>query len=52
VFITRYGINNVMLIGAGISFVGLAISVMFAPETRGMSLTQTANMTIRGKSVS
>lgn len=48
IFITRYGINNVMLIGALISLVGLGVSVMFAPETRGLTLTQTGNMTLRG----
>ncbi len=48
IFITRYGINNVMLIGALISLVGLGVSVMFAPETCGLTLTQTGNMTLRG----
>jgi putative MFS transporter len=49
VFITEYGINAVMLMGALISLVGLVVSVMFAPETRGLSLTKTAQMTIMQK---
>lgn len=47
IFINNYGISNTMLMGAGISLFGLLISVAFAPETRGMSLAQTSNMTIR-----
>lgn len=49
IFINNYGISNTMLMGAGISLFGLLISVAFAPETRGMSLAQTCNMTIRGQ---
>lgn len=49
IFINNYGISNTMLMGAGISLFGLLISVAFAPETRGMSLAQTSNMTIRGQ---
>lgn len=44
-FITRYGISCVMLIGAGISLAGFVVSIVWAPETRGLSLTETANMT-------
>ena len=47
IFINNYGISNTMLMGAGISLFGLLISIAFAPETRGMSLAQTSNMTIR-----
>lgn len=50
VFITRYGISAVMLIGALISLVGLVVSVLFAPETRGLSLSQTGKMTILKRS--
>lgn len=49
IFINNYGISNTMLMEAGISLFGLLISVAFAPETRGMSLAQTSNMTIRGQ---
>lgn len=49
IFINNYGISNTMLMGAGISLFGLLISVAFALETRGMSLAQTSNMTIRGQ---
>jgi len=49
IFITRYGISYVMLMGAGISLIGLLISIAFAPETRGLTLAQTSSMTIRNK---
>ncbi|ADO48720.1 MFS transporter [[Enterobacter] lignolyticus] len=49
VFITRYGISTVMLIGALISLVGLVVSILFAPETRGLSLSQTGKITILKK---
>lgn len=49
VFITRYGISTVMLIGAFISLLGLIVSILFAPETRGLSLSQTGKITILKK---
>ena len=48
-FITRYGISAVMLIGAFISLVGLVVSIIFAPETRGLSLSQAGKITILNK---
>lgn len=47
IFITRYGISHVMLMGAGISLAGLLISIAFAPETRGLTLAETSSMTFR-----
>lgn len=47
IFITKYGISHVMLMGAGISLVGLLISIAFAPETRGLTLAETSTMTLR-----
>jgi putative MFS transporter len=52
VFISKYGISHVMLMGAGISLIGLLVSIAFAPETRGLTLAQTSQMTIRSKPVS
>ncbi|WP_058912286.1 MFS transporter [Entomohabitans teleogrylli] len=46
VFITRYGINTLMLVGALISFGGLVVSLLFAPETRGLSLTEAGRITM------
>lgn len=43
-FISEYGINNVMLMGAGVSLLGLVVSVLFAPETKGLTLAQTSVM--------
>ncbi|MFU0966603.1 MFS transporter [Kluyvera ascorbata] len=48
-FITRYGISMVMLIGAFISLIGLVVSILFAPETRDLSLSQAGNITISNK---
>jgi MFS transporter, putative metabolite transport protein len=39
------GIGVTMLIAAGVTFVGLIFTIMWAPETRGMSLTESAAMT-------
>ena len=46
VFITRYGISTVMLIGAIISLIGLVVSIIFAPETKGLSLTQAGKLSL------
>lgn len=46
VFVTHYGINTAMLVGALISLVGLVVSMIFAPETRGLSLKQTTELNI------
>ena len=51
IFIIRYGINNVVLMGATISFFGLMISIAFAPETRGLTLVQAGKITMRNKPV-
>lgn len=45
--IKEYGIGATMLIGAGISVVGLAASILWAPETKGMTLSQAANVIIK-----
>ncbi|MDF7675070.1 MFS transporter [Acetobacteraceae bacterium ESL0709] len=38
------GIGNTMLVAAGITFAGFAISYMLAPETRSMSLEQASSL--------
>ncbi|WP_306391890.1 MFS transporter [Telluria beijingensis] len=38
------GIGNTMYMAAAVSFVGLAASLLLAPETRGMSLEQAASL--------
>ncbi|QCJ69015.1 MFS transporter [Providencia heimbachae] len=45
-FISEYGINSVMLMGAGVSLLGLVVSILFAPETKGLTLAQTSVMSI------
>ncbi len=49
-FIARYGISTVMLIGAFISLVGLVVSVLFAPETKGLTLNETGKISLAKKS--
>ncbi|MBW7983650.1 MFS transporter [Enterobacillus tribolii] len=44
IFIVNYGIAPTMLAGAGISLLGLLVSVAMAPETRGMSLEETSKL--------
>ncbi len=40
----NYGIGNTMYAAAAVSFVGLAVSIALAPETRGMSLEQASSL--------
>lgn len=49
VFIARYGISTVMLIGAFISLVGLVVSVLFAPETKGLTLNESGKISLARK---
>uniref|UniRef100_UPI00054CE655 MFS transporter n=1 Tax=Edwardsiella tarda TaxID=636 RepID=UPI00054CE655 len=46
-FMQQHGISATMLVGAGISLVGLLVSVMMAPETRGLTLEETSQMSLR-----
>ncbi|MGG4608103.1 MFS transporter [Providencia sp. Me31A] len=48
-FITQYGVSAAVLMGAGVSLVGLIVSILFAPETKGLTLAQTSVMGIRRK---
>ncbi|EMG6528352.1 MFS transporter [Providencia rettgeri] len=48
-FITKYGVSSVVLMGAGVSLLGLIVSILFAPETKGLTLAQTSVMGIRRK---
>ncbi len=41
-FMVKYGIAATMLLGAGISLFGLIVSILMAPETRGMTLEKTS----------
>lgn len=48
-FLDRYGSQALMIAGAAISALGLAVSVLMAPETRGLTLTQSAALGLRGR---
>ncbi len=41
-FLLTYGTRATMLAGAAISGLGLVVSLLFAPETRGLTLTESA----------
>ncbi|MBO2554281.1 MFS transporter [Shewanella algae] len=42
VFMNAYGVSWTMMAGAGISLLGLVVSILLAPETRGMTLADTS----------
>lgn len=42
--LTHWGIGGTMLAAAGINAVGAVVSVLWAPETRGMSLEESASL--------
>ncbi|WP_026460759.1 MFS transporter [Schaalia suimastitidis] len=48
-FIQDHGIAMTMLAGAAISALGLGVSVIWAPETRGYTLAQTGSVDFRGR---
>jgi putative MFS transporter len=43
-FLAAYGIGPTMLVGAGISLLGLVVSIFMAPETRNRSIAETSSM--------
>lgn len=43
-FMEKYGIGPAMLVGAGISLLGLVVSIAWAPETKGMSLADSSSL--------
>jgi len=43
-FMEKYGIGSAMLVGAGISMLGLVVSIAWAPETKGMSLADSSSL--------
>ena len=48
-FIIDHGIGMTMLAGAAISALGLIVSIIWAPETRGYTLAQTGSPDFRGR---
>ena len=48
-FIVKYGMGATMLAGAAISLVGFAISVLWAPETKGLPLSVTSSPEFKGR---
>ena len=48
-FISAYGTGPTMLVGAVISAAGLAVSIAWAPETKGVPLSQTGSPDFSGR---
>ncbi|MCI1984691.1 MAG: MFS transporter [Bifidobacteriaceae bacterium] len=48
-FLSKHGSTSIMIIGAVISLAGFLISVVWAPETKGRSLTETSSTHFAGK---
>lgn len=49
-FLKSYGIGPTMLVGAGISLIGLLISIAWAPETNNLTLAQASSLS-SGKNI-
>lgn len=47
--IKAYGIGATMLIGAGITILGLVVSIAWAPETKGLTLAQSSTISTNVK---
>lgn len=48
-FIESYGMGPTMLVGTAISALGLLVSVVWAPETKGLTLAETGAPGLRGR---
>lgn len=44
IFMTKHGIGPTMLVGAAISVLGLTVSIVMAPETKGMTLAESSSV--------
>lgn len=44
IFMASHGIGPTMLIGVGVSLIGLVVSIVMAPETKGMSLAESSSV--------
>jgi putative MFS transporter len=48
-FINNHGIETTMVVGAAISLIGTVVSLVWAPETKGLPLSQTGSREFRGR---
>lgn len=44
IFMNSYGIGSTMLVGVGITIIGLIVSIAMAPETKGMTLAESSSL--------
>lgn len=47
IFLAAYGVGATMLVAAGLVILGLVLSVIMAPETRGKSLLETSSLNLK-----
>jgi putative MFS transporter len=43
-FLATSGIGATMLVGVGVSIVGFFVSILFAPETKGLTLAESSSL--------
>jgi putative MFS transporter len=48
-YLASHGIGSTMLVGAAISALGLVVSVAWAPETKGLPLSETGRPDFTGR---
>lgn len=47
IFLEKYGIGPTVLVGVGFSVLGLVVSILMAPETKGMTLLEASTQGLR-----
>ena len=47
IFLANFGIGPTMLVAAGLVVLGLVLSILFAPETKGKSLLETSSLDLK-----
>lgn len=48
-FIAAYGLATTLSVGAGISLIGFIVSLLWAPETKGLPLSVTSSVEFKGR---
>lgn len=47
IFLDKYGIASTVLVGVGFSVLGLLVSILMAPETKGMTLSESSAQSLK-----
>lgn len=48
-FLSNYGLGATLWLCSGLFFIGFIISLIMAPETRGMTLAEASSLNVKGK---